>query len=111
MGKKIRKTLSKFDLGAKFVKQAGLPDPSGDAIYGSERTLTPAEQAAKDQLKQQQELANQQAIIAQNATALQANSAVDNTVTAVTGGTADAMDTGIDFKRRKTGSISSQLGV
>ena len=111
MGKKLKKTLVKFDLGHKFAKQAGLPDPSGDAIYGKERALTPAEQQAKDTLKQQQALANQQAIIAQNAVALQANSATDNTVTAISGGTADAMDVGTDLKRKRGGSVSSQLGI
>lgn len=111
MGKKIRKTLAKFDLGHQFGKKAGLPDPSGDLFYGSERALTPAEQQAKDTLAQQQALANQQAIIAQNATALQANSATDNTVTAIAGGTADTADTGMDFKRKRSGSISSQLGI
>jgi hypothetical protein len=111
VGKKLKKTLVKFDLGHKFAKQAGLPDPSGDAIYGSERALTPAEQQAKDTLKQQQALANQQAIIAQNATALQANSATDNTVTAIAGGTADSVDSPMDFKRRRSSSVASTLGV
>lgn len=111
MGKRLKKTLVKFDLGHQFGKKAGLPDPSGDLFYGSERTLTPAEQQAKDTLAQQQALANQQAIIAQNATSLQANSAADNTVTAISGASADAMDSGTDFKRRRGGSVASQLGV
>lgn len=48
MSKKIRKTVARFDLGHQFAKKYGLPDPAGDAIYGSDRALTPQEQAAKD---------------------------------------------------------------
>lgn len=48
---KIRKTLAKYDLGHQYGKQMGLPDPSGDLFYGSDRALSPtekAEKAAKD---------------------------------------------------------------
>lgn len=48
---KIRKTLAKYDLGHQFGKKMGLPDPSGDLFYGSDRALSPteaAEKAAKD---------------------------------------------------------------
>jgi hypothetical protein len=61
--KKITKVLSKFDLGHKVAKGLGLPDPSGDAIYGSNKTLSPAEQAQKnamDMAKQQAEQADRQ---------------------------------------------------
>lgn len=61
--KKVTKTLSKFDLGHKLVKQMGLPDPSGDLLYGKNKTLSPAEQAQKqglDMAKQQAEQADRQ---------------------------------------------------
>lgn len=48
---KVRKTLAKYDLGHQYGKQMGLPDPSGDLFYGSDRALSPtekAEKAAKD---------------------------------------------------------------
>jgi len=51
MSKKIRATVAKFDLGHQFGKKFGLPDPAGDALYGSDRALSPteaAEKAAKD---------------------------------------------------------------
>lgn len=47
MSKKVKQLVSKFDIGHRIVKQLGLPDPVGDALYGSERALSPAEQAAK----------------------------------------------------------------
>lgn len=47
MGKKIRKVVAKFDLGHQLAKKMGLPDPAGDTLYGSERALSPAEQAEK----------------------------------------------------------------
>lgn len=48
---KVRKIAAKFDLGHQYGKQLGLPDPSGDLLYGSDRALSPTEQAkqaAKD---------------------------------------------------------------
>lgn len=115
MGKKVRKTVAKFDLGHQFGKKAGLPDPSGDLFYGSDKALSPQEQAAKlaqQGQDQQMELARQQQIIADNATALAANSSVDNTATVIAGGSASAVDEGLsDLKRKRVGSISSTLGV
>lgn len=61
--KKIKKTLAKFDLGHQMAKKMGLPDPSGDLIYGSEKALSPAEQAQKqgmDMARQQAQQAEQQ---------------------------------------------------
>ncbi|ANH51094.1 hypothetical protein FDH02_gp18 [Pseudomonas phage VSW-3] len=61
--KKIRKTLAKFDLGHQLGKKMGLPDPSGDLIYGSDKALSPAEQAQKnamDMARQQASQAEQQ---------------------------------------------------
>ena len=114
MGKKIKKTIAKFDFGHQFAKGLGLPDPSGDMLYGSDRALSPQEQAAKlakDGMEQQSELARQQQIIQNNATALAANSAVDNTATVVAGGSADSAAAGTDLKRKRVASLSSTLGV
>lgn len=59
--KKLRKVAATFDLGHRVGKSLGLPDPSGDALYGKNKALTPAEQAQK----QARDLAQQQAEIAQ----------------------------------------------
>lgn len=59
--KKIRKVAAKFDLGHQYGKSMGLPDPSGDLFYGSDRALSPTEKAdqlAKTQMDLQQEQAN-----------------------------------------------------
>lgn len=115
MSKKIRKVVAKFDLGHQYGKKAGLPDPSGDLFYGSDKALSPQEQAAKlakEGQEQQMELARQQQIIAENATALAANSAVENTASVIAGGTASAADSaGTDIKRKRVSSLSSTLGV
>lgn len=67
MSKKIRKIVAKFDLGHQIGKKLGLPDPSGDLLYGSDKALSPAEQAqknamdmAKQQAAQAEEMANTQ---------------------------------------------------
>ncbi|MCY1451123.1 hypothetical protein D9M71_679770 [compost metagenome] len=112
--KKVRKVVAKVDLAHQLVKKAGLPDPSGDLFYGSDKALSPQEQAAKlakEGQDQQAELARQQQIIADNATALAANSAVENTATVVAGGSADANDALSDMKRKRVSSLSSTLGV
>lgn len=59
--KKVTKVLAKFDLGHQYGKSMGLPDPSGDLIYGSDRALSPAERAdklAKTQMDFQQQQAD-----------------------------------------------------
>lgn len=112
--KKLRKVVAKFDLGHQYGKKMGLPDPSGDLFYGSDKALSPTEQAAvlaKEAGEQQAELARQQKIIADNATALAANSAVENTATVVAGGSAGMLDEGTDLKRKRVASLSSTLGV
>jgi hypothetical protein len=51
MGKKIKKTLAKFDIGGKLLQQAGLPDPLGDATGlgpGAQAKAEAADKAAKD---------------------------------------------------------------
>lgn len=58
--KKIRKVVAKFDLGHQVVKGMGLPDPSGDALYGDDKKLSPAETQQKI-AKQQSEQAEAQA--------------------------------------------------
>lgn len=67
MSKKIRKIVAKFDLGHQIGKKLGLPDPSGDLLYGSDKALSPAEQAqknaldmAKQQAQQAEDMANAQ---------------------------------------------------
>lgn len=69
--KKIRKLVAKFDLGHQVGKKLGLPDPSGDLFYGSDKALSPAEQAQKNAM----EMAKQQAAQAeaQATTQLQAS--------------------------------------
>lgn len=65
MSKKIKKLVAKFDLGHQFAKKLGLPDPSGDALYGSAKALSPAELAQKnamDMAKQQAAQAEQSAM-------------------------------------------------
>lgn len=62
--KKVRKTLAKFDLGHQFLKKAGLPEPFGDILYGSDKALSPAEAAAKaaeEQANRQYQQAQDQA--------------------------------------------------
>lgn len=88
----------------------------GENVYGAsnplngitgQATIMAAEQAAK----QQQAVAAQQAVIQQNATSLQANNTVDNTVNAVVGGSADAVGDPTDFKRKRNASVASTLGI
>lgn len=85
MGKKIRKVVAKFDLGHQVGKKLGLPDPSGDLFYGSDKALSPAEQAQKnalDMAKQQAAQAEQQAtaqLLAANEAAQQGAMQVKNT--------------------------------
>lgn len=126
--KKVQKVVSKFDIGHKIVKQAGLPDPFGDILYGENRTLSPAEAAAKMQQKQmdaqikaeqdalnQQRLFDEQAkLIAANAAGLDNANAMDNTAKFEIGGSADtAPDSLLNSmrKRKRTTSASSQLGI
>lgn len=57
--KKIRKVAAKFDLGHQVGKKMGLPDPSGDALYGKDKALSPAEQAQQNAMDMQKQQANQ----------------------------------------------------
>ncbi len=57
--KSVRKTLSKFDLGHQMAKKMGLPEPSGDLLYGKDRALSPAEQAQKQAMDMAEQQANQ----------------------------------------------------
>lgn len=84
MSKKIRKVVAKFDLGHQFAKKLGLPDPSGDLFYGSDKALSPAEQAqknaldmAKQQAAQAEQMANTQ-LAASNEAAQQAAMSIKN---------------------------------
>lgn len=67
MSKKIRKLVAKFDLGHQVGKKLGLPDPSGDLFYGSDKALSPAEQAQKNAM----DMAKQQAAQAEAAANMQ----------------------------------------
>lgn len=61
--KKVRKVVAKFDLGHQLAKRMGLPDPSGDLLYGSDRALSPTEMAQKqqrDMMDQQMDIQNQE---------------------------------------------------
>jgi hypothetical protein len=109
--KKLRKVVAKFDLGHQAGKGFGLPDPSGDLFYGSDRKLTPAEEQAKiakatrDQAAQLQ--AQQQLIQTNFATDLRG----ENLSNVIAGGTADAAATAADpTKRKKASGLSTTLG-
>jgi hypothetical protein len=125
--KKVTKVLAKFDLGHQYGKSLGLPDPSGDLIYGKNKALSPAERAdklAKTQMDFQQEQADkvsadavEQARASANAlqlsqdrqniqAAIDANKPVDTTeVDVAVGGGGDAA-----AKRKKFSSQSASAG-
>lgn len=117
MSKKIKKALdttvkiSTFGLAdSKKLTNAFTFGQGGSVLDGITGQATI--DAAKAQARQQEALAKQQATIAQNAAQLQASNAVDNTVNVIAGGTADAADSmNSDMKRRRSGSVASQLGV
>lgn len=113
MGKKVKKlakqTVGAFTFGVVGENVYGKGNPI-TGLTGQNAALA-AEEAAKKQQAQQGELARQQQIIAENATALAANSAVDNTATVVAGGSAGLVDDGTDLKRKRVSSLSSTLGV
>lgn len=127
---KIRKVAAKFDLGHQYGKKMGLPDPSGDLLYGSDRALSPAELAqktanenarlqadAQNQAAEQASLARQQQESQAQAMALmQSNFQTDlkgeNLNSVVAGGTADATAAAVDpLKRKRASGLSSTLGI
>lgn len=104
--------VAKFDLGHQFGKKMGLPDPSGDLLYGSDRAKTPAEQAeefAKAGREQAAALQAQQQVMQTNfATDLRG----ENLGNVVAGGTADTTGYADDpTKRKKASGLSSTLGL
>lgn len=125
--KKIQKVAAKFDLGHQYGKSLGLPDPSGDLLYGSNKALSPTERAdklAKTQMDLQQDQANKataeaqeqarasaQAIQLQNDRAnitqqVANNPAVDNaSVDVQVDGTDDASS-----RRKRFSSVSTNAG-
>lgn len=128
--KKIRKVAAKLDLGHQYGKQMGLPDPSGDLFYGSDKALSPAELAQKNakaqadqqaeaqrQAAEQANLARQQAEQqAQQMALMQANFQTDlkgeNLNSVIAGGTADMASAEADpAKRKKASGLSSTLGL
>lgn len=124
--KKIRKAVAKFDLGHQAVKSMGLPDPSGDLLYGDSKALTPAEQNAKlqkeqmeqaskaseDALRQQAEFDAQAQRLASNQAGLTGANAAKDTTKFDIGGM-DSPDTILDDMRKRRGksATSSQLGI
>lgn len=115
--------MAKFDIGHQVGKKLGLPDPSGDALYGSDKALSPAEQAqkaqrdAQDAANRQAELSRQQAEQqAQQLQLMQNNMATDlrgeNLNTVLAGGTADLVTAEADPKKRvKSSGLSTTLGL
>lgn len=96
MSKKLSKGIGGW--GPKFV----------GAITGS----TAAKEAQEQAAKQQAAIAAQQALLAQNAQALQANGAVENTVQAEAGGGAASVDTSAeDLRRKRAVAVATTLGV
>ena len=109
--KKLKKVAAKFDLGHQFGKQFGLPDPSGDTLYGSDRKRTPQEMAAEDAKKTRDQAAQLQA----QQQLIQSNFATDlrgeNLSNVIAGGTADvAAGVSDPTKRKKASGLSSTLG-
>jgi hypothetical protein len=110
--KKLKKVVAKFDFGHQMVKKMGLPDPSGDALYGSDAAQSPAEmqaeqaKLARDQAAQLQ--AQQQVIQSNFATDLKG----ENLNSVIAGGTADMSASAIDpTKRKKASGLSATLGM
>lgn len=121
--KKVRKVAAKFDLGHQVGKKLGLPDPSGDFLYGSDKALSPAEQAQKSQEEAQRAAAEQAALARQQAeqqaqqmALMQSNFQTDlrgeNLATVIAGGTADMASAEADpQKRKKASGLSTTLGL
>lgn len=109
--KKLRKVAAKFDLGHQFGKQFGLPDPSGDTLYGADRKLSPTEAAEK----QAKATRDQAAALQAQQQLIQTNFATDlrgeNLSSVIAGGTADASAASTDTtKRKKASGLSTTLG-
>lgn len=121
--KKIKKVVAKFDIGHQVAKKMGLPDPSGDFLYGGAKALSPAEMAQKQQqdmqrqANEQNQLAlQQQAQQAEQLALMQTNFQTDlkgeNLNTVIAGGSADLATADSDPKKRKKASgLSSTLGL
>ena len=137
--KKARRAVSKVTVGHKVLKGLGLPDPSGDLKYGSDRTLSPAEAAAKaneDNVKAQmaaaelaakeqrqanlqaQQLAEQAALTRANQQALSTQGTNDAVTKFELGGGGAAPANADEYddrrKRRRSGTggnLSTQLGI
>ena len=112
MGKKIKKTLAKFDLGHQAAKGFGLPDPSGDALYGSEKKLSPAESAEEQAKLTRRQTEQQNQLLQQTQKNLATSLSGENIANVVAGGTAEAAseESGLR-KRRRPGGLTAALGV
>lgn len=121
--KKIKKVAAKFDIGHQVGKKLGLPDPSGDFLYGSDKALSPAEMAQKQQQEMQRQASEQnqlalqqQAQQAEQLALMQSNFQTDlkgeNLNTVIAGGSADMASADADPKKRKKSSgLSTTLGL
>lgn len=121
--KKVRKVAAKFDLGHQVGKKMGLPDPSGDFLYGGDKALSPAEQAQKNQMAAQEEASRQAELTRQQAAQqaqqmalMQSNFQTDlrgeNLSTVVAGGSADMLSGEADpTKRKRASGLSTTLGI
>lgn len=118
--KTVAKVATKLDFGHQVVKSIGLPDPMGDALYGDNKTLSPAEKAAKSQqdaaenaARMEQTRFDSQATALKNRTLLEGANAAQNTVQVQTGG-GDTPDSVLnDMRRRKRpgASVATGLGI
>jgi hypothetical protein len=115
--KKVRKVLSKYDFGHQAAKGMGLPEPAGDLIYGKNKTLSPAEQAAADQKAQRdfaagesrkQDLLNMQQ---SNMSKLAGLNSEKSTTQIEYGSTANEIADDLKRRKRKTTSGSSSVGI
>lgn len=110
--KKLKKVVAKFDIGHKLAKQFGLPDPSGDLLYGKDKALSPAEQ----QEKQAKATRDQAAALQAQQQLIQANFAADlrgeNLSNVIAGGSAELSEGTLDpTKRKKASGLSTTLGL
>lgn len=109
---KLKKVVAKFDIGHQIGKKMGLPDPSGDLLYGKDRALSPAEmqqQQAEAAQKQAAQLQAQQQLMQSN---FAADLKGENLSSVVAGGSADASPSSAmdPTKRKRASGLSSTLG-
>lgn len=110
---KLKKVVAKFDIGHQMGKKMGLPDPSGDFLYGKDKALSPAESAAAAQKATQDQAAQLQ----QQQQLMQSNFAQDlkgeNISNVVAGGSASVNDAlSVDPRKKKKGlGLAATIGL